>query len=224
MTVQWLGQAGILFRTADRTIMVDPYLSDSVEKINPANYRRVPVAQELFQIKPDILIFTHNHLDHYDPETVTHFLNSTDHITVLAPASVWVEVRKFGGSHNYVQFNAGTEWSEPGVHFRAVPATHSDPYAIGVVMEAEGRRYYHTGDTLYDSHVIQAIGQEIDVVFLPINGVGNNMNPMDAARFVRAIGARKAVPIHFGLFDAIDPADFDCENKVIPQIYQQIPL
>lgn len=224
MTAQWLGQAGILFRTADLTIMVDPYLSNSVEKIDPDKYRRIPVARELFQIKPDILIFTHNHLDHYDPETVTHFLDSTDRITVLAPTSVWVEVRKFGGPHNYVQFNAGTEWSEPGARFRAVPATHSDPYAIGVVMEAEGRRYYHTGDTLYDPHVIQAIGQEIDVVFLPINGVGNNMNPMDAARFVRAVGAGKAVPIHFGMFDTIDPEDFDCACKVIPQIYQEIPL
>ena len=63
----WLGQAGFLFRKDGFKIMVDPYLSNSVERINPKNYRRVPVNESFFEIKPDVMIFTHNHLDHYDP-------------------------------------------------------------------------------------------------------------------------------------------------------------
>ena len=54
--------------------MIDPYLSDSVEKINSQNYRRIGAKNELFQICPDMMIFTHNHLDHYDPDTVKKFL------------------------------------------------------------------------------------------------------------------------------------------------------
>ena len=64
MKITWLGQAGLLFEQNGIKIMIDPYLSDSVEKINPKNYRRVAVKESLFDIKPDIMIFTHNHLDH----------------------------------------------------------------------------------------------------------------------------------------------------------------
>ena len=35
MKITWLGQAGLLFETEKLTIMIDPYLSNSVEKINP---------------------------------------------------------------------------------------------------------------------------------------------------------------------------------------------
>lgn len=32
MKITWLGQAGLLFETGETTILVDPYLSNSVEK------------------------------------------------------------------------------------------------------------------------------------------------------------------------------------------------
>ena len=75
MKVTYLGQAGLLFEKNGFKIMVDPYLSNSVEKINPNNFRRVAVEESFLKIKPDVLIFTHNHLDHYDRETVKHFIN-----------------------------------------------------------------------------------------------------------------------------------------------------
>ena len=33
MNITWLGQAGLLFDNGKTKIMIDPYLSDSVEKI-----------------------------------------------------------------------------------------------------------------------------------------------------------------------------------------------
>ena len=70
MKITYLGQAGFLFEKDGFKIMIDPYLSNSVEAINPKNYRRVAVDESLFNIKPDVMVFTHNHLDHYDKETV----------------------------------------------------------------------------------------------------------------------------------------------------------
>lgn len=224
MKITWLGQAGLLFETNNMKIMVDPYLSNSVEKINPNNYRRVPVEERFFEVKPDIMIFTHNHLDHYDPETVKHFINEKTAITVLAPNSVWNEVRKFGGKqNNYVAFNRRTEWTEAGIRFSAVKAEHSDDYAVGVIMEAEGKKYYITGDTLYNEDIFGDLPGDIDYVFVPVNGLGNNMNMTDAKRFCERIGA-KAVPMHCGLFDNIDLHEFAYENKVVPEFYQEVKL
>lgn len=42
------------------------------------------------------MIFTHNHLDHYNPQTVSRFITAGTNIVVLAPASVWNEARKIG--------------------------------------------------------------------------------------------------------------------------------
>ena len=66
--------------------------------------------------------------------------------------------------------------------------------------------------------------QGIYALFLPINGVGNNMNMTDAVRFSERVNAEKTVPIHFGMFDELTAEDFSCENKVIPEIYKEILL
>lgn len=224
MRIIWLGQAGLLLEHSGAKIMIDPYLSDSVEKINPKNYRRVPVKKELFDIKPDIMIFTHNHIDHYDEETVRHFIKEDSGITVLAPGSVWDDVRKFGGNNNYVLFNRHTSWTERGIRFTAVKAEHSDPAPIGVIIDDGERKYYITGDTLYNEEIFGDIPENIYAVFLPINGVGNNMNMYDAKIFAEKTKAKVAVPIHFGMFDEIEPAGFEFKNKIIPEIYKEIKL
>ena len=108
----------------------------------------------------------------------------------------------------------------------AVKAAHSDPYALGYVLEdlLEGKTYYVTGDTLYNRDIFADLPPRIDAVFCPINGVGNNMNITDAARFCERTGAWCAVPLHFGMFDAIDPQLFACDNRVIPRIYEEIEI
>ena len=227
MKITWIGQAGLLMERDGVQIMIDPYLSDSVVKVNPRNYRRVPVKEELFDLTPDVMIFTHDHLDHYDPETAPRFLQKTDKtMTVLSPASVAPKAKADGALHNYVQMGRHTQWTEYGFRFTAVKAEHSDAFAMGVIIEdlLEGKTYYVTGDTLYNTDIFADLPQGIDVLFLPINGVGNNMNMTDAARFAKDIGARKVVPIHIGMLDNLSAEDFACKNKVIPEIYKEIIL
>ena len=223
MKITWLGQAGLLLEKGDFKIMIDPYFSDSVAKVNPKNYRRVPMQEGFWAVKPDVLIFTHNHLDHYDPATAEKLL-SGGNMLVLAPGSVWGEVRKLGGDHNYVLFNRHTSWTEKGIRFAAVKAEHSDPTPIGVIIDDGEKKYYITGDTLYNEEIFGDIPDDIYAVFLPVNGAGNNMNKVDAARFAQRIGAKKVVPIHFGMFDELTARDFPCENKVIPEIYKEVLL
>lgn len=229
MQITWLGQAGLLFEKEDLTILVDPYLSDSVKKVNPNNYRRVPVDERFFDKRPDIIICTHDHMDHNDPETMGRFLSQTEKsITVLASAAAYKALLPNKNGHNYVCFTPHTVWSQNGIRITAVKAVHSEPTAIGVIIEEigtpDGKVYYITGDTLYNSEIFTQLPENIDAVFLPVNGVGNNMNMTDAIAFAKRTGAKKAVPLHFGMFDSIDPRLFACENRVIPRLFEKIPV
>lgn len=223
MKVTWLGQAGLLFDNGRCKILIDPYLSDTVEKTDPEKFRRTPACKDVLAIQPEVIIFTHDHLDHYDPETAAVFLGKERKpVTVLCPSSVWQKVRKFGGPHNYVLFDRYTEWTDFGFCFSAVKAAHSDPYAIGVIIQdmKENRTYYITGDTLYNKEIFADLPQYIDTVFLPINGVGNNMNPEDALRFFNRCGARSAVAYHVGMFDNMPQTALNAPNQIIMEAFQ----
>ncbi len=220
MKITNLGQAGLLICLQNMTIMIDPYFTDAVGAIDPKKHRRVEMQDRFWDVRPDVLIFTHDHLDHYEPETAERILKKYSGITVLCPASVWGKVRGNGGDHNYVLFERHTQWTQGDVRFLAVKAAHSDSCAIGVVVEAAGKTLYITGDTLYNTEIFADLPEKIDTVFLPVNGVGNNMNAADAARFVKDCGAALAVPIHVGMFDDLTGHILAVENKVVLSTYE----
>lgn len=224
MKIKWLGQAGLLFEDGESIVLVDPYLSNACFKRNPRSFRRIPVDESCLRLSPDVIVLTHDHLDHTDEETLSHYLLPHTAVTVLASKNAWEKARAFGGGNNYVLFTDGSVWTHKGIRFTAVKAYHSDAEAIGVMIDDGSKKYYVTGDTLYNEKIFGKIPPGIDTVFLPINGTGNNMNAEDALRFARRIGAKNAVPLHFGMFDDIDPQIFRAENAVIPKPYAEIDL
>lgn len=224
MKITHLGQAGLLLEMQDLAVMIDPYFTDSVGAIDPNKHRRVAMDERLWSVRPDVLIFTHDHLDHYDPESAERILKTHSGILVLCPASVWGKVRANGGDHNYVLFDRHTQWTEKDIRFTAVKAAHSDACAIGVVIEAEGKTLYVTGDTLYNGEIFGDLPEKIDVIFLPVNGVGNNMNADDAARFVDRCGAKLAAPMHVGMFDGLTGHILQVNNKVVLATYESMEV
>ena len=230
MKVTWLTQAGLLFENDNVKIMVDPYLSDSVgETLDPKKHRRMPVDEKYLSVRPDVILITHEHLDHLDPTTLSHILKDGEKpITVLAPFGAWQKLYAMGGGHNYVMLNPHSVWSEYGITFYAVHAEHSDRGAVGFILDDGKKTYYVSGDTLYNydviDEVLELVEDGVDYAFLPINGVGNNMNIEDASDFAYEISAKCAVPIHYGLFDDIDPSGFDYEETLILSPYEKTEL
>lgn len=222
MHITWIGQAGLLIRTGTQLLLLDPYLSDSVGETDPAMHRRVPVDETLFSLAPDLILCTHSHMDHMDLPTLEHWLRSDRRITFLGPRSVWETLKPYGEPHNYVLFNEGTSWTAGDLRITAVKAEHSDPCAIGFLLEDTEETVYVTGDTLYNRHIFPQLPAGIDRVILPVNGVGNNMNYADAARFAKDCGAKLAIPVHWGLFDDLDAHDWSYEPKCVPTIYKEI--
>ena len=229
MKVTWLTQAGLLFRSDKITILVDPYFTDSVGDVCEAKRRRIPAREEYYDVEPDVILITHAHLDHLDPATVSRFLSpERKPVTVLAPRSAYDELVKLGGGHNYVLLNPHSVWSHGGVTFYSVLAAHSDKHACGFIIDDGEKTYYISGDTLYNYDVIDDVldlaPSGVDCAFLPINGVGNNMHAKDAADFAYEIAANTAVPVHYGLFDDIDPREFDFEDAIILEPFEEREL
>ena len=149
MKVTWLTQAGLLFENGNVTVMVDPYLSDAMAKKNPDRARRIPVDKAYLEKQPDVIIITHEHDSHLDPETLLPIIERAKKpITVLAPENAYLALKKFGGKHNYVMLNPHSVWSERGITFYSVRAEHSDRTAAGFILDDGERTYYVSGDTL----------------------------------------------------------------------------
>lgn len=220
MKVTWLLQAGLLFENDNIKVMVDPYFSDSVGERNPSKKRRIPADMTFLNKEPDVILITHDHLDHLDPETIEALISkSKKPITFIAPYNAYKKLSEYGGEHNYVMLNPHSVWSEKGITFYAVHAEHSDRTAVGFILDDGEKTYYISGDTLYNydviDEVLELVEDGVDYAFLPINGKGNNMNAKDAADFAYEICAKRAVPLHYGLFDDINPDDFDFDDVLI---------
>lgn len=234
MKITWLGQFGLLIETGGKLIMTDPYLTDSIFERGVERCRRtVPPEPQLLSLRPDMLLLTHDHSDHLDVPSLRCLLSGDSPADVLCAANAWTKVRaEIGGAHNYVCMAPGTEWSTDYAHVRAVPAFHSDPTALGFVIHAEGKTVYLTGDSLYSPRLSAAVSEPVDAMFTVINGVGNNMNCIDAARLAREIDPGFAVPVHWGLFAALsaDPQSFASEaakrrvKTKILRIYDHVEL
>jgi L-ascorbate 6-phosphate lactonase len=229
MKVTWLTQSGLLFDNGKVKIMVDPYLSDALSEIDAKKKRRMPINSDYLSLTPDVILVTHDHADHFDPETLGPILKgATKPITVLAPRSAYTKFLSFGGEHNYVMLNPHSVWSEYGITFYAIHAEHSDRDAVGFILDDGEKTYYISGDTLYNfdviDEVLELVEDGVDYAFLPINGKGNNMNAHDASDFAYELSAKCAVPLHYGLFDDIDPSEFDFEDALILNPYEETEL
>ena len=229
MKVTWLTQAGFLFKSSRLEILVDPYLADTMGEINPKKARKIPVDESCFDIKPDLILITHDHVDHCNEETLKRFLAASEKpITILASESAYKHLLPLAEDHNLVLLAPHTVWSEGGITFYSVHAEHSDRSAVGFILDDGKKTYYVSGDTLYNYDVIDdvldLVEDGVDYAFLPINGRGNNMNAKDAADFAYEIGAKNAIPTHYGLIDSIDPESFDFEDRIILSPYEEVEL
>ena len=230
----WLGQAGFLFTANDgTTVMIDPYMSNLLEERDgPAFHRQVPIRPEFIQT-PDILVLTHCHDDHMDLATLDQIFGEK-RMTVLAPANVWPVLRsRYPGKAEFILFTPGTEVTLGSLHFRATFAAHSDREAIGVVISGDGKRIFHLGDSLYHRQLFADPVEDIDLLILPINGKGNNMNARDASRLTRDLAPHRVLPMHWDLFKAFgcDVSEFtecftpqDTVEILIPTHYDNFTI
>ena len=199
----WLGQAGFLFIThGGTTVMIDPYLSNTLEEEQgPAITGRCLSSRNSF-VRRMVLLITHSHADHMDFGTLDVLFEKVHRpLTVLAAEKAfWAMRQRYGGKAEFVLMTPGTEVTLADMHFTAVSAAHSDPSSIGFVLEADGVFIWHTGDTLFHRSLLAQRPAVVDLLILPINGKGNNMNAVDAVRLTRILQPAYVLPMHWICF------------------------
>jgi len=204
MLIRWIGQSGYVIKSGNTEIIIDPYLSDAVNRIaGRARLVEAPFTPE--SINADAVVCTHKHIDHLDCDAVAKMPKGTRFITTEEGAAALKE----HGQENTQTLKEGESIEIGDIRLTAVFADHTVE-AFGLIVNAEGVTLYFSGDTLYNEKLFEIAEYRPDITFICINGKLGNMNWQEAAKTAIKIGARINIPNHYGMFasNTEDPLPF----------------
>lgn len=197
LKIRWIGQSGYIITDGKTEVCIDPYLSNVVDRIaGRGRMVKAPFPPE--ELKSDIVICTHNHLDHVDIDAIP--LMKKGKMVFLAPSDAKKQLVECGVI-NYTEFNEGDTYFAGDFTFCAVFADHSVP-AIGVIVKYGDLTLYFSGDTLYNKKLEKLKKYDIDVMFICINGKLGNMDVTDAVKLTKIISPKVGIPTHYGMFES----------------------
>ncbi|WP_153799016.1 MBL fold metallo-hydrolase [Foetidibacter luteolus] len=220
----WLGQAGYIISSAGIMVVIDPYLSDSAAKDGAGFSRNYPPPVLPAELRADVYIITHDHLDHLDPETISGYQHKNETWFVL-PRLAAKKLSTLGvPEERIISVDAGEEHRIGPLNIAGIFALPTGPDVIdttGYLLQFDnGRTVYHTSDTAYHSLVLQAAPHKPEVMLIPINGKWGNTGPEQAAQVTAHVKPSYVFPNHYDLMplNSENPQSFKwfCE-KLAPE-------
>lgn len=211
----WIGGIGYLFKDqTGRIVCTDPYLTDSCGEQNPEAKRQIPVPVEPEDLRCDLLLTTHDHADHLDPETVKR-LTRRHSMRFVGPRRCREHWEKLGIARGQIEeVVAGEEYTFDGLTVIPTFCVPNDEHVIdsvGFVLKFPGgASVYLTGDTAFADYLEYVKRHEIDVMLTVVNGQYKNMSIEDAVRLAELVQPRVVIPNHYDLFkiNFVDPSAF----------------
>ncbi len=201
MTFHFLGQSGFSVRIGEHELLIDPFLTGNDLAVDKPD-----------DFSPSHILLTHGHADHYgDTEEIAERSGAT----VVSSFEIAQYLEQKGiGAHG---MNPGGSFAFPFGRVKFTPAWHSNSLPdgtyggmpMGVVLELEGKRIYHAGDTGLFSDMALIGRGGLDAALLPI-GDNYTMGPEDALEAVKLLNPKRVVPMHYNTFPVIeqDPEAF----------------
>ena len=189
MEIIWLKHAAFKIKTNDgKVIYLDPY--------------QIPKDEE----KADLIIASHEHGDHFDKKSIKNLIK--DNTLIIGPASISNLLEKFKGKG--LKYNEIFEWN--GVKIELVPAYNikrkrpdtNQPFHpkenewAGTILEIEGKKIYHAGDTEHIPEMKELKSKNITVAMIPCGGT-YTMDYQEAAEATIDIKPEIVVPMHNSL-------------------------
>ncbi len=193
-----------------KKILIDPFLDD-----NPTS----PVKSD--DVEADYIILSHAHNDHMgDAMKIAKkgkvmFICVNELGNYLSSNGFEAHNMHIGGGYDFefgrVKFTIAHHGSQtPDGKYAGEPA--------GIIIQAEGKTIYHTGDTglFLDMKLISEMNGPIDYMLLPI-GDNFTMNITDAVRAAELVRPKMAIPMHYNTFPVIkaDPQEFKQKAEAV---------
>lgn len=222
VAIVWLGQAGYLLKTSAGTIvMIDPYLTDWAET-QWGLKRQIPPAIDPAEIQPDLLLISHWHEDHLDVPLVKQWAAAGATGTFAGPLTCSVRAPIWGWPEaQVVNLDKGDRATIGEIDVLATFARHETPgapapEAVGFLLEIDGLKVWDVADTEYDARLRPLADEDIDVMIVPINGVGGNLTTHEAALLAWYVKPKVVIPMHYNMWTpegfgpgaTLDPLEF----------------
>lgn len=208
MKLKYLGHAAFYIESGDFKCLVDPFLNGN------------PMAKSTPDDFADIshIFVTHGHGDHLgdtveiakkcDSTVITNF----EIASFLGEKGINAHPMHIGGR---TKFDFGRVKMTPALHGSGIQTPDGMIYGgnpCGFVIEVDGKKIYHAGDTglTMDMQLLEI--ENIDLAILPIGG-NFTMDIDDAIRAIDFIKPKKVVPIHYDTFPIIEASPQEFKDK-----------
>jgi len=184
LTITFIGHGTLMFQNQNKVLHVDPVSQYG-------DYSTLP--------KADLILITHAHGDHYDPETIAKIRKKSTDI-IVAPV---LEGKVYGS----IMMKNGESKTVQEFPIEAVPAynlvhmrDNGKPYhpkgeGNGYIITFGNKRIYVAGDT-ENTPEMKAL-KNIDIAFLPMN-LPYTMTPEMVADAAKAFQPKILYPYHYG--------------------------
>jgi L-ascorbate metabolism protein UlaG (beta-lactamase superfamily) len=244
----WLGQSGFLIVRQGRAIVLDPYLSDSLSRKYASTDKPHVRITELV-VEPELLAelgvinlitSSHNHTDHFDPETLLPLLSANSDTRLVIPAANHdLALERLGQNlaDRLLELDDGKKAQVGDIEIHGIASAHNTVERdaagryrfLGYVIKWGDLTLYHSGDTLWHEGLVSSLKPfKVDVALLPINGnlperrVAGNLDGREAAQLAHAIAAGCVIPCHYDLFEfnTASPDEFIGECRRLGQEYR----
>ena len=195
--LRYVGHSTVLIEVEGIRILTDPFLRDRLGPLERHGPR--PDAADLGQV--DVVLVSHGHPDHFDRRSLEAVQGRP---IVVVPRRLGPTVRRWPGRGRGA--SAGRAHRDPRRADRSGP---------GEALDLTGRRarplgylvggpsaVWFAGDTARYPEMLALRGR-VDIALLPVWTWGphlgpGHLGPEDAAAVAAAVGARVAIPIHWG--------------------------
>ncbi|MCP4755767.1 MAG: hydrolase [Proteobacteria bacterium] len=233
-TITWLGQSTFLIRMGGKTILTDPYLTEYASPFSVFGPRRFSSPGISLENLPsiDIIVVSHNHLDHLDEETVESIKNKKD-VRVYVPLGI----KSFFTERNYTQVEE-LDWHEQksvdGLKLTALPTVHHSGRSMGDkdktlwcswAIASPSASVYFIGDSGYSPTIFKNIGLKhgpFDAALVTIgtyktreSGPITHLYPHEAVQVGLEVKAKSIVAMHWGTIELSDEPHFEPPERFI---------
>ena len=216
--IRFLGHSSFYLEGEGLKALIDPFLDG-----NPA----ASAKQEEFN-DINAIFLTHGHGDHMGSTVEIAKRNDAVVFTCnelagyLSSKGIKTEGMHIGGR---ATFSFGKVKLTPAWHGCPIVDGSEVRYggvACGFVIEVDGKKIYHSGDTGLTMEMSLLEDENIDVALLPIGGY-YTMDIEDAARAVKMIRPRVAIPMHYNTFPRIE-ADPEVFASLVGEMFTAVKI